>query len=711
MATTNLRTGNIDLSSNTTGLKMPKGTTAERQIEYLVVAGGGGGSGNGNGGGGGGAGGLLSGTTDMIASTNLTITVGDGGAGTTNETGVGGNGGNSVFENITATGGGGAANTTASSNGGSGGGACGGTTVTPGYGINHQGKNGGTGSDPSDIGGGGGGAGGVGQPGGSLGSIPSSGTFTGTDGQGGAALSNSITGTAVLYAGGGGGGVCDFVYNVGTPATSGLGGAGVAGTGGNGGQSDGTTSGFVDGGDGTDNTGGGGGGGSRSVGGCPGANCPTGGDGGSGIVILRYASKYTLVNNTPGTLTTGVLNGTVGDDKYTTFTAGTGTISGLSFDLEVGSMRENTTTGNMEIYTGTKGWRALQQTGQDVYVVPTNNFNTALYTGNGGASFVNVGFQPDLTWIKGRDTNGKWNVLYDSVRGATNMVSSNVTNAATTYGSVTPTSNGFLIGSASAGDLNSNGENYVSWNWKAGGNANDFNIDGTGYATAAAAGMNVGTISPTKCSVNTETGFSIVLNTSPAGAYTCSHGLTKAPEFWTHKSTTYAYGWESAFPVAFGNTAGSSSTSDWYKIILNTDAAAFTPNPNYAATNTIFSSTGWGQVDTFISYFWHSVPGYSLIGTYTGTGSAINSPRIYTGFEPAWIMTKPVSTSGWWYIFDNKRSTSNPRNIILGANSSDSEYTSSNYDVNFYNDGFQYRNSTICCNDAGVDYIFMCFAS
>jgi len=192
MATTNLRTGNIDLSSNTTGLKMPKGTTAERQIEYLVVAGGGGGSGNGNGGGGGGAGGLLSGTTDMIASTNLTITVGDGGAGTTNETGVGGNGGNSVFENITATGGGGAANTTASSNGGSGGGACGGTTVTPGYGINHQGKNGGIGSDPSDIGGGGGGAGGVGQPGGSLGSIPSSGTFTGTDGQGGAALSNSI---------------------------------------------------------------------------------------------------------------------------------------------------------------------------------------------------------------------------------------------------------------------------------------------------------------------------------------------------------------------------------------------------------------------------------------------------------------------------------------------------------------------------------------
>ena len=45
-------------------------------------------------------------------------------------------------------------------------------------------------------------------------------------------------------------------------------------------------------------------------------------------------------------------------------------------DSTVGETRQNTTTGKMEIYTGAKGWRALQQTGQDVGVVPSNNFNT-----------------------------------------------------------------------------------------------------------------------------------------------------------------------------------------------------------------------------------------------------------------------------------------------------------------------------------------------
>jgi hypothetical protein len=714
MALTKISTDTIDLSADTNALKMPKGTTAERQIEYLVVAGGGGGAGNSSGGGGGGAGGLLSGTTDMIATTNLTITVGTGGAGTIGEgsTDVGGNGTDSVFDNITATGGGGAGNTGAgnSANGGSGGGASGGTAVTPGNGIPPQGNNGGTGSDPSDIGGGGGGAGGVGQPGGSLGSIPSSGTFTGTDGQGGAALSNSITGTAVLYAGGGGGGVCDFVYNVGTPATTGLGGAGVAGTGGNGGQSDGSTTAAVNGGNGTANTGGGGGGGSRSASG----SC-NGGDGGSGIVILRYASKYTLVASAG--LTTGVLNGTVGDDKYTTFTAGTGTISGLNLDIAIGTMRENTTTGNMEIYTGAKGWRALQQTGQDAGVVASNGFGTALYTGNGGADNINLNFQPDLIWIKGRDTNGKFNAVYDSVRGATNMISTNSTDYGSwnPYGSVTPTASGFEIGSASAGDVNASGEEYVSWSWKAGGNSNTFNIDGVGYATAAAAGMNAGSISPNACSVSTEYGFSItkydsgICGTSNPPCFNWSHGLNQEPDFVTNKMLNYSYGWDSIFKPA--GYSGGSNTGGWQYLQLNT-TAAMASSPHYSADSTlIYETMSSGASYPLVTYAWHSVPGYSLIGSYTGTGSATDSPKIYTGFEPAWLMTKPVSTTGWWYIFDNKRSTNNPRDIILGANSSDSEYTSSNYDVNFYNDGFQYRNSTICCNDAGVEYLFMCFAS
>ena len=90
MALTKIITDTIDLSSDTTGLKMPKGTTTQRpdgiEIDYLIVAGGGGGAGtagNGNGAGGGGAGGLLTGFTKVdgasgtVSYTHLTLPTSD----------------------------------------------------------------------------------------------------------------------------------------------------------------------------------------------------------------------------------------------------------------------------------------------------------------------------------------------------------------------------------------------------------------------------------------------------------------------------------------------------------------------------------------------------------------------------------------------------------------------------------------------------------
>ena len=112
-----------------------------------------------------------------------------------------------------------------------------------------------------------------------------------------------------------------------------------------------------------------------------------------------------------------------------------------------------------------------------------------------------------------------------------------------------------------------------------------------------------------------------------------------------------------------------------------------------------------------IAYCWQSVPGYSLISSYTGTGSATDSPKIYTGFEPAWLMVKRTDSTGAWNINDNKRNTSNPRNSILQANVADQEYTNNAYNINFYNDGFQINNNHGDWNAAGGKYLFICFAS
>jgi hypothetical protein len=279
--TTNSLNTNLTLSGLTVAL--PPLT-----VEYLLIAGGGSGGGAYYGGGGG-AGGMLSnysGTALTLASsTNYPVTVGAGGGGNPGIEARGSNGSNSVFHTITSTGGGagGGGNSSTVSNGvagGSGGG--GGYGMVTANGIVGQGNNGGL-----RYGGGGGGAG-------------AAGTQTEAPpypGPGGVGLQSSITGTSTYYAGGGSGGSAAG-QSPAVPGGLGGGGAGAVRSGAN----------AVSG---TSNTGGGGGG-AGEVG-------QTGASGGSGVVILRYPSSFTISGLSGTTIT-------VGTDKVTTFTTGTGNI-------------------------------------------------------------------------------------------------------------------------------------------------------------------------------------------------------------------------------------------------------------------------------------------------------------------------------------------------------------------------------------------------
>ena len=233
------------------------------RVEYLIVGGGGGGGGWSTAGGGG-AGGLLQSVTKFSAGT-YTVTVGAGGTrGDTGSSRKGSNGGNSQFgaSLIVYGGGGGGANTGDLNglNGGSGGGGFQGNGATGigGSGVADQGNNGGNGGG-GWISGSGGGAGAAGTPGvGGYGSA-----------RGGIGKISRIDFNREYYAGGGASGGCANGDNSG-----GLGG------GGNGGRTN------ADGTNGASNLGGGGGGG-----GCYNTRATFGGNGGSGIVIIRYKGK------------------------------------------------------------------------------------------------------------------------------------------------------------------------------------------------------------------------------------------------------------------------------------------------------------------------------------------------------------------------------------------------------------------------------------
>ena len=243
-------------------------------VEALVVAGGGGGGGAVGNGGGGGAGGVLTTTGTVLKGSATPVMVGAGGAGMQAlQVASLSNGYNSQFLSAIAIGGGGGggyngafANAQKGANGGSGGGAWSWASQggAKGLGTPGQGNDGGLPTvrpgDYAEVTGGGGGAGAVGGNGSS--------TTTGNGGDG-------IFWNGAYYGGGGGGG---GALEGSSGGTFGLGGLGGGGRGGD-------RSVQPNGSSGQANTGGGGGGNSvtsRAV------NPQYAGNGGSGVVIIRY---------------------------------------------------------------------------------------------------------------------------------------------------------------------------------------------------------------------------------------------------------------------------------------------------------------------------------------------------------------------------------------------------------------------------------------
>ena len=321
---------------------------------------------------------------------------------------------------------------------------------------------------------------------------------------------------------------------------------------------------------------------------------------------------------------------------------------------------------------------------------PTDYFNTVLYTGNAtdDRSITGVGFQPDFSWVKRRDSTGSHR-LKDSVRGATKTLISNSSNAESTEANVFQAfeSDGFQLGSDSA--LNASGGTYASWNWLAGGTASS---NSNGSITSSV-------------SASTTAGFSIVKYTGTGSNATIGHGLGKKPDAIIVKAYEDAQQWASfwsplgATKVMRFNTTNSASTSS-------------TRWNNTEPTSSVFSVGTEFEVNTnteeHIAYCFTSIKGYSKIGSFTGNGST-DGTFVYTGFKPAWVIVKESSGTSNWLMFDNKRDISNGVDAYIKANTSDSEYSGTDY-MDFLSNGFKCRNAQTFFNESGSTYIYMAFA-
>jgi len=188
------------------------------------------------------------------------------------------------------------------------------------------------------------------------------------------------------------------------------------------------------------------------------------------------------------------------------------------------------------------------------FVLPNLFFNTVLYTGNSSTqSITGVGFAPDLVWIKER-TGTDHHRLQDTVRGAGYRLYSSTTSAeGYTYDSITSfNADGFSLGGSLG--VNESGQDYVSWNFKAGGAAVT-NTDGT---------------ITSQVSANVDAGFSIVsyTGTGPGSNRLVGHGLGQAPKIIIVKNRTVTKGWlvwttiiDGSMDYFFLNTVGGSDNA------------------------------------------------------------------------------------------------------------------------------------------------------
>jgi hypothetical protein len=326
--------------------------------------------------------------------------------------------------------------------------------------------------------------------------------------------------------------------------------------------------------------------------------------------------------------------------------------------------------------------------------LPGENFNTIAYAGDGTSprSFTGVGFQPDFVWSKNRSDTDNHH-LFDSVRGALKGIQSSTTNQE----SSSPSS-GYLTsfdsdgstwqdGTSSGANYNINTELYVHWNWKA-GTTFDPTSDGS---IASATGKS-----------NSAAGFSIVKYTAENAVKTIGHGLSQAPTLILQK-TLVSGQWECYYlredgsdgvlfldQTGAGEAAGSGYWND-----TNPTSSVFTVGTG--------SGTG-GGTDDHIAYCFHSVEGYSKVGSYEGNAAA-DGAFVYTGFRPAFLIAKNSGASGKpWVMYDDKRDTYNEMYKQLVANDNAAANTSEGR-LDFVSNGIKWRIGDSYHNDGSFIYI------
>ena len=336
---------------------------------------------------------------------------------------------------------------------------------------------------------------------------------------------------------------------------------------------------------------------------------------------------------------------------------------------------------------------------------PSQYFQIALYTGNGGTQNItndgNSDLQPDWVWVKDR-TDANDHKITDSSRlssgnptltleSNTTIAEFNDTDSTTAY-----LTDGFSLGAN--GNLNTNTNSYVAWQWKANGGTtttNDASATGIGNQDSVH-------------QANTTSKFSIFTYGPLGSGGQIAHGLGTVPHVIIIKSRSGSRNW-----CIYHHKNTTAPETDFLSFDQNVATQDATVWNDTVPTSTVVSVSGDGKVgtdETYVGYAFAEVKGYSKFGSYTGNGNS-DGTFVYTGFKPAWVMTKRTDSSDHWRIVDATREPFNDGSMQgLKANTNEAEADAGSRGLDFLSNGFKIRTTDPDSNASGGDYIYMAFA-
>jgi hypothetical protein len=346
-------------------------------------------------------------------------------------------------------------------------------------------------------------------------------------------------------------------------------------------------------------------------------------------------------------------------------------------------------------YTAPSGFKALCTTNLPTPTIAdgSDHFEAKLYTSE--TTISGLSFSPGLVWLKRRSAAAD-NGIYDVVRGVNKLIYPNASNAEETGGGVTAfNSDGFDLGTNAL--FKGGGHSFVSWNW---------------YAGSSVTPSTSGTITATSSHLNSTAGFNILKynGIGDGSTETLGHSLSSAPEFIWIKCTSNSADWAvyhkglgAGGTVAFNSSSGKDGTSMFAGQDPTSSIVHLKENSNRVQTS--------GR--TYVAYLFHSVDGFSSIGSYEGTGSASTGAFVFCGFRPALVLIKRDGSASWC-LYDTSRDPFNDATHVLNPNNNAGGNTNdafvSNVSIDILSNGFKIVDVDGEINQNGDTYIYYAVA-